>query len=669
MQLDIREADREVRLAYKTYFNLKSAAIERSFLDIDGFQSDEDEVFEVKSVENEIEKGKDKHEGDIAEEIWGKHLNNKIGEGIKKDEPKNNINVSFSQKLFNGSKFSKRNPRKSLSQQNRKNRSSINETLPQTQDDGSISSSQEFFESFITQNPPNFKTVTAKHETQPIDLIQSVLNNDYKLRSSLNAGWLDRVVNNTGIEKTTEYNDVNFNLSQRITQALERSKSENYHDDSDDVIANSEEESSDLGVKHITKKRKMDLSRSVSCPGMSSIENDNRNVEESEVVDENKVEGVETSTEGAYDKVANLELNKKEINESKNKKLPMRSSKHTKTAQNKPKTEIKQKKNPIVKKRPTRAKKPVVLKEDSDSETSHYTLNDEDFAPVDKNDEHNSVKSRKKSFTKNNGPKDEPTNDEKYELEYSVKPRILTVPRITKIKKIVSKKIEENEEISEDEKIVENLPKTKQSIAREKLEKKIASGGLNENFVTINMKKKVYVRGKKSLNFNKYKKQLWKNKKKALSGPDMDMGGCDGGMLTCFNCGDVGHFARHCPKRKGDKLLPLEVVEGEGEEECLIPTLEEAEKMAEESALAIRKSNKKLINKKIVSEIVDEQAEESIADSQEDDNPDSDDDLLLAETMKMEELVAKLDMQAYVDSTTFVKPFYELKEDGTVIGR
>lgn len=124
---------------------------------------------------------------------------------------------------------------------------------------------------------------------------------------------------------------------------------------------------------------------------------------------------------------------------------------------------------------------------------------------------------------------------------------------------------------------------TKISTARAKLEKRIAAGSLNENFVRINMKKKVFVRGKKVFNFSRHKKSLWKKKKAAaLAGPEMDMGGCDGGVLTCFNCGGVGHMARQC-KVKGDGLLPMS---GEAEEETSpFSTLEEAEIMTENQKL------------------------------------------------------------------------------------
>lgn len=88
---------------------------------------------------------------------------------------------------------------------------------------------------------------------------------------------------------------------------------------------------------------------------------------------------------------------------------------------------------------------------------------------------------------------------------------------------------------------------SKNSMARDKLEKRVAAGTLNENFVRVNLRKKVFVRGKKTINFSRYKKQQWRNKKAAaLTGPDMYMGGCDGGFSVCFQCGLPGHFAQDC---------------------------------------------------------------------------------------------------------------------------
>lgn len=123
---------------------------------------------------------------------------------------------------------------------------------------------------------------------------------------------------------------------------------------------------------------------------------------------------------------------------------------------------------------------------------------------------------------------------------------------------------------------------------KEALQKKIASGTLNENYVRVNLKKKVFIRGKKAFNFSRYKKGQWKSKKAAaLAGPEMDMRGCDGGMLVCHTCGGVGHFAQQCKKAKGDNLLPLDADVGE---QSTYPTLEEAAQMADVKRLVAHAS-------------------------------------------------------------------------------
>lgn len=92
-------------------------------------------------------------------------------------------------------------------------------------------------------------------------------------------------------------------------------------------------------------------------------------------------------------------------------------------------------------------------------------------------------------------------------------------------------------------------PLTKREQLLEKMKKKIASGTLNDNrYLAINIQKKVFVRGHKKHNYSKYKKTQWSKNKAAaaLAGPEMDMRGCDGGFLVCFQCGQQGHFAQNC---------------------------------------------------------------------------------------------------------------------------
>lgn len=103
------------------------------------------------------------------------------------------------------------------------------------------------------------------------------------------------------------------------------------------------------------------------------------------------------------------------------------------------------------------------------------------------------------------------------------------------------------------------------------LENKIKNGTLNDNFVKINIEKKVFVRGKKSINYSKYKKQQWKTKNSLHGGMEFP----ESGKISCFKCGDSGHMARYCRAHKGETLLPLDSYR-----EDEIPTLEEMQKLA-----------------------------------------------------------------------------------------
>ncbi|XP_032591612.1 ATP-dependent DNA helicase Q4 [Drosophila grimshawi] len=243
----------------------------------------------------------------------------------------------------------------------------------------------------------------------------------------------------------------------------------------------------------------------------------------------------------------------------------------------------------------------------------------------------------------------------------------------------------------------------KRAVARKKLQEKIAAGKLNENFVTINIQKKKFVRGKKSVNFTKYKKTQWRHKKRvaALTGPDMDMGGCDGGVLTCFQCGGVGHFAQQC-KVKGDALLPLSAQLEE--DPSPFPTLQEVEQMASQSALAAHSRNiarlPQAANSKAIYQSSSSSSDEEAIQSGKNEDESADDDVNMSsdeQDIDFEALDAAVSAaqqstqtqvspiksyaghkipeeflkQAGLDSssppgTGGVKPLYDLKPDGTV---
>ncbi|XP_055527731.1 ATP-dependent DNA helicase Q4 [Wyeomyia smithii] len=181
---------------------------------------------------------------------------------------------------------------------------------------------------------------------------------------------------------------------------------------------------------------------------------------------------------------------------------------------------------------------------------------------------------------------EEPEEFNEYVLEFGIE-SLSNVPRIELNELKMQSAAAENfiqgaiaEETATKSKSDRNLVSNKEAI----LKKKAAAGKLNENFVRIDIRKKVYVKGKKTVNFSKYKKAQWKKKKiAAMSGPEMDMGGCDGGVLTCFQCGGVGHMARNC-KVRGEQLLPLDAAEAD---ESPFPTLEEAESMAKAKSLVV----------------------------------------------------------------------------------
>nr|XP_022904295.1 ATP-dependent DNA helicase Q4 [Onthophagus taurus] len=632
-KLDIREADDEVKFAYKTYFNLKSNALEQSFKDIEGFESDEDKI-ESRNDGNELftqEEDKltveEQEYVKLNEKAWGEAVKCKQVEVVEETKEENAINSLISKKLFNGSKFSKRNPRKSLSFHSRKSEVNLNEAKSLSQpviDSNSTlkpSLSQEFVNEFTSSLNTNVKIINSSSNINAtsLNIIQSVLSNDYKPRRALDMGWLQRVTEKNGCEvvESNKNNENDFLLSQKYVKLNEKVEKEF---DSDELVENSDEESS----------------QNVLPPPK-------------------RIKFVGNSTNNTNILRENNEV--KKINPKNDLIVTRRKSYNFKEDDSE--TE----------------KDPFDGESDDDPQFTPNSSNKNDVYDFDSDDSPKSSKKKSNSKKNLNGKikktqnikqkektQIEDSQMEEYELEYSVKPRIKSTPRITNVKETIKKRKEN----------VAKKPKSQQT-NKEKLEEKVASGTLNENFVRIDLKKKIYARGQKKFTYSKYKKNMWKKKKQgALAGPEMDMTGCDGGLLKCFLCGDVGHFARNCQKKKSDALLPLNAGDDE-EESCLIPTLEEAEKMAQ-GVLAIRSKQKKDLNNQNDNNEDYDKDDNNASDDNESDNNDSsdlsldsEDELLLEEGLKLEEYVKKIEMQEYLDSTSLVKPYFKLKEDGSII--
>lgn len=459
--------------------------------------------------------------------VWGNHLCKKAK--VSKTQPVGKTKITLASKLGSSMNFSKRNPRKSFSR--------INSTAS---DKGESSRS-------ITSptDIPDFETLLSQRSTQIPEIVAPESDNkSLTVEKNFDTGWIERCGGETGedtreIDPSQFTSKLNLDSSERLTfglsmgnipkPAMESSSTvtrvSKEADSDGSVVEDSEDEAvifSQQSVRHVLKKRKV----------FSSIHN--RQARENERI---KAEQEEAKKK--------LEQQARSVQESQ--KIPKKSSC-----------------------RKTRGKNDVNYREDYSDEDS--IENDALVPPKTRGRTQQKLKKQKKDEL----PPEASTNDQylpPLDTDFTKK-----IPRVgekflSESEKLFSSYIRQT--LPEDSLTKEPKKSSRKAQAREKLQQKVSSGKANENFVKINMKKKVFVRGKKTLNFSKYKKTLWRRKKAAAL---LDDKGCDGGEFKCFECGATGHFATKCPRKENFASAPVteEADHEDSVEESGLQTLEEA---------------------------------------------------------------------------------------------
>uniref|UniRef100_A0A1I8NG43 ATP-dependent DNA helicase Q4 n=1 Tax=Musca domestica TaxID=7370 RepID=A0A1I8NG43_MUSDO len=583
-------------------------------------------VFNEPRVLNEFEAVE---ELDLNKKAWGAKVSMKPEKpnlkDEKKDTPRRSLKPNFSAKLFNNSSFSKRNPRKSVSKSNldsslRSNNSMLSDTLNSTKD------VLPDLETILLQKA---KEQQAQNNINANPLLAVDKSRD-SIKTQVDEGWLERNAQQNGIAskpirsaiKIEQNNNLptpprksiyglsNINVSKlQTTVATADSQDEpnktqlenletppvngcadeNPHfqempveknrkvskkvsndSDSDSVVGDSEEEVEPPEYRHIVKRRRIVPSTSPKAEVTASIEAPKKeatDIPKDEMKPQETTEPIEHSEEGEdFDAASDEDEEYKQPEVSRRKRAVAKRKTTAKPKKASPKEKPKPKAKTATAK--TRGAKKATKEQQKQQQEEELEKEETPLDPVD--------------------------------LKYAL---ALESGDITSVPRIKQTDLDKADHLAQEyiNKMVplggvsnKPIPVTvadeKRAAAKRKLEEKIASGKLNENFVTINIQKKTFVRGKKTINYSKYKKKLWKDKKRvaALTGPNMDMGGCDGGTLKCFSCGQAGHFAQNC-KVKGDSLLPLTAQLEE--DPSPFPTLEEAERMASQSALAAHSRN------------------------------------------------------------------------------
>ncbi|XP_043248757.1 ATP-dependent DNA helicase Q4 isoform X2 [Colletes gigas] len=653
-----------------------------------------------------------------VEGVWGDHLS-KSNEQVpkKKQNLLTSKSSSFQLSLnkFTSSSFTKRNPRKSLSMSKIKSKSEKNigtgtsENVEQTKNrDTSKESSLNVNEDVTPMfgEPVKVTYMKQKPNSQSISTVQQLMEG-YTVNRNLNPGWLQRCAKQSNLEYSLADLQTLSGTSDSGIESMEtsiQSPNENITvlesttkllqvSDEEDFICNSdsEEERRHKRIRNINKRfndqenypaKRICTDIRTSIPvekqvsntthPMYSIENVNTptNVQakSNDTGDKsinnvtNLIEDSKKCTDASADNNENAEAISTEIRPSRRKTF--RRIKQASSDDSDPDFDGNDKKQKVSKKTRT---------------TSTKTRKNTTRGTNSKKEKASKAGTKKSSRKKKNVETDEEdlSKSEAANPENTVikKPPIYPIETLQAVPRFAINKSNQGNLIEQCTKSVSSttknssvdsvVPTTKpkgQLTDKEKLEKKVMDGKINENFVRINLKKKIFVRGKKNFNFSKYKKNQWKQRKKELGSGEGSLDVADfvekHNVLKCFLCGDVGHFSRKCPNRRGDDLIPLEEVDDGSQ----FPTLEEAQQMASQNAVPAHANRINLLPKTPSHFATVENKSEVKTDDNDLWEPIDDEELLCGHKIP-EELISKL----LPPKLGTVRPLYEAEEDKSCI--
>ncbi|XP_078041314.1 recQ4 helicase [Augochlora pura] len=696
---------------------------------------------------------------------WGDHLS-KTNEQVSKKRQSVIINrtssFQLSQNKFQGSSFTKRNPRKSLSLTKIKSKSEKNFDTAASGSNEQIVTDTSVNDGFdipeetqsIFGDSVKVTLIEQKPTTQSISTVQQLIEG-HTINRNLNSGWLDRCAKQNNLEYPTlnlqrlsGTNDSGIELMESSIPSpkeyIQASASVQISDEEDFVCNSDSEEEHRKRIRNIKKRlsdqdihpaKKICTDNNVSVcithtngntttplneekvctnysittiPGIKSnntsdkeISRTTRNEDDKNEINDmlhNANTNVETSNEKEDEISKEKKLSRRKVTRRKVKKILSDDEDDdpdfNESDIGKSKKKSTKKKDTIKTQASTTSKKNTT--KGMDVKKGKKITPGTNIKTERKSTPGTNIKKEKKSTAgtkrsrKKKNAQDEDDLDEQFmqsEIENAEntgerQPTIYPIETLKAVPRFVinnngqgdlielcTKSVSSNgDSASVDPTTSVTIMKSKSNLTdKEKLEKKMADGKINENFVRINLKKKVFVRGKKNFNFSKYKKNQWKQRKKELGSSEGSLDVADflekNKVAKCFLCGDVGHFSRLCPNRKGDDLVPLDMIDETSE----FPTLEEAQQMASQNAVVAHAHRISSLPQKPAysskTEELTKDETENINDSLEDLwDPIEDEELLCGHKIP-EDLITKL-LPPKFDT---VRPLYDTQEDQSCI--